>query len=173
MQRTSRAVIDTPFGPLSAWWHDDGTLRVEWGERTVARGATARGATRDSAGSDHPLPARLAARLARAARGEAVDFDDIPTPPGTPFKRRCWNSARRIPRGETITYGELAKRAGSPGAARAAGQAMRTNPLPLIVPCHRVVATNGLGGYAGTADSRDERCRRKQGLLARERAAAR
>ncbi|MBM4112949.1 MAG: methylated-DNA--[protein]-cysteine S-methyltransferase, partial [Phycisphaerae bacterium] len=116
------------------------------------------------------LPARLADRLARAARGKPADFRDIPTPRASPFKRRCWDAARRIPRGETISYGELARRAGSPGAARAAGQAMRTNPLPLIVPCHRVVASNGLGGYAGTMDRSDARCRTKLGLLELERA---
>ena len=157
MSQTKRSVIGTPFGPLSAWWHRTGGLRVEWGDRTVADSVI------------RPLPTRLMPRLAKAARGAPVKFDDIPTPEGTEFQRRCWNVARRIPRGRTLTYGEVARRAGAPGAARAVGQAMRRNPLPLIVPCHRVVATNGLGGYAGTSRSADARCRVKASLLELER----
>jgi len=55
----------------------------------------------------------------------------------------------KVPAGSTVTYGELAARAGSPGAARAVGNVMATNPMPLLVPCHRVVATDGLGGFTG------------------------
>ena len=65
------------------------------------------------------------------------------------FTRRVLNAARAIPPGTTITYGELARRAGSPRACRAAGQAMARNPIPLVIPCHRVVAAGGPGGYAG------------------------
>ncbi len=156
MPSPRRAVIKTPFGPLSAWWHRDGSLRVEWGQPTGP--STVR-----------PLPPRFLARLARAAAGERALFDDIDTPAGTPFQRRCWEVARRIPRGRTLTYAEVAKRAGAPGAARAVGQAMRRNPLPLVVPCHRVVATGGLGGYAGTSRGSDARCRLKAALLELER----
>lgn len=65
------------------------------------------------------------------------------------FTRRVLVAARAIPPGETITYGELARRAGSPRAGRAAGQVMARNPVPLLIPCHRVVAASGPGGYAG------------------------
>jgi methylated-DNA-[protein]-cysteine S-methyltransferase len=68
---------------------------------------------------------------------------------GTPFERRVYAVVRRIPRGGTLTYGEVAERAGAPGAARAVGQAMRKNPICLFVPCHRVVGAGGLGGYGG------------------------
>jgi len=154
---SERSTINTPFGPLVAWHDDDGTLHVEWGERTSPR--TARSAPER----------KLIDRLARAATGRDADFDDVPTPAGTAFQRKCWTICRRIPRGRTLTYGEVAKLAGAPGAARAVGQAMRRNPIPLIVPCHRVVATNGLGGYAGTDRTSDARCRRKAGLLELER----
>lgn len=70
-------------------------------------------------------------------------------PNGTPFEELCWSAAQRIPWGTAVAYGELARGVGCPGAARAVGQAMRRNPLPLLVPCHRVVAASGLGGYAG------------------------
>ena len=65
------------------------------------------------------------------------------------FTRRVLEAARAIPPGTTITYGELARRAGSPRAYRAAGQVMARNPIPLVIPCHRVVAAGGPGGYAG------------------------
>ena len=62
--------------------------------------------------------------------------------------RRVYAVVRAIPRGHVLTYGEVARRAGSPGAARAVGQAMRRNPTLLFMPCHRVVASGGLGGFS-------------------------
>jgi methylated-DNA-[protein]-cysteine S-methyltransferase len=92
----------------------------------------------------------LADRLRRYGRGEPVDFPDTLDFTGVPrFFRAVWETARDIPCGETCSYGELAARAGRPGAARAVGQAMARNPWPIIVPCHRVVASDGLGGYGG------------------------
>lgn len=68
----------------------------------------------------------------------------------TPFRRQVLQAAARIPRGGTATYGEIARRLGRPGAARAVGQALRNNPLPLVIPCHRVIAAKGaVGGYSG------------------------
>jgi methylated-DNA-[protein]-cysteine S-methyltransferase len=67
----------------------------------------------------------------------------------TVFQKAVWKEVSRVPRGQTITYAELAERIGKPGAARAVGNALNKNPLPLIVPCHRVVPSNGeTGGYA-------------------------
>lgn len=65
---------------------------------------------------------------------------------GTPFQRRLWDALCEIPRGKTLTYGELARRLG--GEARAVGQACGDNRLPIVIPCHRVVAANGIGGFA-------------------------
>lgn len=67
---------------------------------------------------------------------------------GTPFQLAVWQECARIPFGETITYSELARRIGRPKACRAVAMALHCNPLPLIIPCHRVVASHGLGGYA-------------------------
>jgi len=81
-------------------------------------------------------------------RGGSPDVPvDLPGVAG--FTRRVLGVARTIAPGTTITYGELARRAGSPRACRAAGQVMARNPVPLVIPCHRVVAADGLGGYAG------------------------
>ena len=68
---------------------------------------------------------------------------------GTPFQREVWAELSRIPYGETISYGELARRVGRPKGPRAVGQANGRNPIAIIVPCHRVLASNGIGGYGG------------------------
>jgi methylated-DNA-[protein]-cysteine S-methyltransferase len=66
---------------------------------------------------------------------------------GTTFQKKVWIALTTIPKGEVRTYGELAKMIGSPGASRAIGNACNKNPLPIIIPCHRVVASNHIGGY--------------------------
>jgi len=72
------------------------------------------------------------------------------SPGGTPFQQLVWLAARRIPFGQTATYKELATKLGRPGAARAVGQALHRNPLPIIIPCHRVIGAAGqLTGFAG------------------------
>ena len=68
---------------------------------------------------------------------------------GTPFQKDVWAELSRIPYGETISYGELARRVGRPKGPRAVGQANGRNPIAIIVPCHRVLASNGIGGYGG------------------------
>jgi methylated-DNA-[protein]-cysteine S-methyltransferase len=74
---------------------------------------------------------------------------------GTAFQRRVWEEAGKIPRGEVRSYGWLAKRIGIPGGARAVGQAMGSNPLPIVVPCHRVVAADGgLGGFSSGLENK-------------------
>ena len=67
---------------------------------------------------------------------------------GTPFQISVWKELLKIPYGKVKTYGEIAKKVGNPRAARAVGNALGSNPIPIIIPCHRVVATNGLGGYS-------------------------
>jgi O-6-methylguanine DNA methyltransferase len=95
---------------------------------------------------------RLRVRIDAYLAGQHDDFADVPVPAGTDFQRACWQACRTIPRGETRSYAWLAAAAGSPGAARAAGQAMRRNPMPIVVPCHRVVGSGRwIGGYSGEA----------------------
>lgn len=76
---------------------------------------------------------------------------------GTAFQRRVWEALRTIPAGETRTYGEVARTVGRPRAARAVGQAVGANPVPIAVPCHRVLpATGGLGGWSGGVDCKED-----------------
>jgi O-6-methylguanine DNA methyltransferase len=88
--------------------------------------------------------ARLTAYLTEGDDCSDLAFD----PRGTPFQRRVWEALRKIPRGETRTYAEVAAQISSPGAARAVGAACGANPIGLLIPCHRVVGSGGsLGGY--------------------------
>jgi methylated-DNA-[protein]-cysteine S-methyltransferase len=82
--------------------------------------------------------------------GELEDFNVPLAPAGTPFQQRVWKELGKIPYGETISYGELARRIGNPSASRAVGLANGSNPIPIIIPCHRVIGSNGkLTGYGG------------------------
>jgi methylated-DNA-[protein]-cysteine S-methyltransferase len=95
--------------------------------------------------------AYLQERLQDYFSGLRVDFPDVLDLSGaTPFQRQVWQAARHIPYGATRSYQWVASHIGRPGAARAVGQALGKNPLPIIVPCHRVVASDGrLGGFTG------------------------
>ena len=90
-------------------------------------------------------------RIAAFFAGELAAIDAIPVESaGTPFQRACWAALRKIPAGKTVTYTELARRAGRPDAIRAAGAANGLNPISVVVPCHRVIGADGsLTGYGG------------------------
>jgi methylated-DNA-[protein]-cysteine S-methyltransferase len=109
-----------------------------------------------------PLPAMsrdLVPRLRRYFAGDDVGFDDVEVDLGelTPFGRELALALRAVPRGEVVTYGELAALAGRPGAARAAGTFCAQNRLAIFIPCHRVVAADGLGGYGSLGSSYKQR----------------
>ena len=108
---------------------------------------------------DTPPLAQARCQLEAYFAGELREFDLPLAPQGTSFQLRVWEELRAIPYGETISYGELARRVGDPGAARAAGLANGRNPLPVLVPCHRVIGADGsLTGFGGGLD-------RKRALL--------
>lgn len=89
-------------------------------------------------------------RLRAYFAGQRVDFpDELDLSSATPFQRQVWRLTRLIPYGETRSYGWIAERLGKSRAARAVGQALARNRLPVIIPCHRVVGDGGLGGYSG------------------------
>lgn len=94
-------------------------------------------------------------RLMNGALGGSVTAREITAAcdlsGSTEFERRVFAALAKVPRGEVISYGELAAAAGSPRAARAVGSALGKNPIPILLPCHRVVASNGIGGYGGSA----------------------
>jgi methylated-DNA-[protein]-cysteine S-methyltransferase len=92
------------------------------------------------------LAERAARQLERYREDPDAKFDLPLLIEGTEFQRRLWDALREIPRGRTLTYGELARKLG--GEARAVGQACGDNRLPIVIPCHRVVAADGIGGFS-------------------------
>lgn len=111
---------------------------------------------------DLPVFAQAQAWLDAYFAGDPLGVDLPLAPRGTPFQRAVWQQIERVPRGETITYAELARRTGNAAAVRAAGAATGRNPISLLIPCHRVVGSDGsLTGYAGGLE-------RKRRLLALE-----
>ncbi len=134
-------LFDTPAGPFALIQRDD-ELAATWVDDALPADARI----------DPAMLPGLSKAVSAYFRGRPASFDDVPTPRGTAFHVRCWEACRSIPPGQTRTYGELAAMAGRPGAARAAGGAMRSNPLPVIVPCHRIVGARDLHGYGGSTD---------------------
>jgi methylated-DNA-[protein]-cysteine S-methyltransferase len=99
---------------------------------------------------DHPVVLKTARQMAEYFAGKRTEFDIPLAPRGTAFQSSVWSAIASVKYGETITYAELARRAGHPGAIRAAGTATGRNPITIIVPCHRIVGSDGsLTGYAG------------------------
>ena len=112
-------------------------------------GQPARGGTEPHPGE--PLHLRAVAAIRAYLEGQDVDLSSLPRQPsGTRFQRAVWAELQRIPRGQVLSYAKVAERIGRSGAARAVGSACHANPFPLVVPCHRVVASGGgLGGFRG------------------------
>lgn len=110
----------------------------------------------------------LAIQLANYFKGEQLDWIyKLDYNIATVFQRQVWCVARTIPHGQTRTYGWVAERLGDPGARRAVGQALQANPLPLLVPCHRVTASGGkLGGFSGGAEMKTKLLKLEGAILA-------
>jgi methylated-DNA-[protein]-cysteine S-methyltransferase len=111
----------------------------------------------------HPLSERFRAHFAGKRVDDFLDVE-VDLDEATPFQRALAEALRAIPYGETVTYGELAALAGRPGAARAAGTFCAGNRFGLVVPCHRVVAAGGLGGYGSLGAAYKKRLLRLEGV---------
>lgn len=144
------ADLDSPLGIIRVSATADGVSRIQLGDDYTA--AVPVEQTDESSAN-----AKAISFAQRAVNELAAYFDDPDAPfttplapRGTPFQTRIWSRMREIPRGETMSYGELARDIGSPNASRAVGMACGRNPIPIIVPCHRVVAADGsLHGFSG------------------------
>jgi len=144
---SSRGVISLRFRYPTLTELRAATSSSEWSNITIL-GKPAQ-AKRDLAGTPAWLP-ELVKALRDYAAGEQVDFSKFPLDLAakTPFQQRVIKACRAIPRGQTMTYGKLAAKAKAPGAARAVGSVMARNELALLIPCHRVVGSNGLHGFS-------------------------
>ena len=158
---TGYALFDTAIGRCAIAWGARGITRcaLPAASEEALRRHIAQGGTQ----AEQPAPPEIAAAITRIVallagvrddlRDLVLDLDDIPE-----FHRRVFAAARAIAPGDTVTYGELARRLGTPGAARAVGQALGANPFPIVVPCHRIVAADGsLGGFSAPGGARTKR----------------
>jgi methylated-DNA-[protein]-cysteine S-methyltransferase len=146
-------LFDTEIGTCGIAWGERGIVQVQLPEaRTSETRARILRRFPDAVEAAPPFAvARALEAIVRLLAGQpsdlraiALDMKDVP-----PFHRRVYEVARTIPAGSTLTYGEVASRLGSPGAARAVGQALGHNPFAIVVPCHRVMAAGGrLGGFS-------------------------
>jgi methylated-DNA-[protein]-cysteine S-methyltransferase len=154
---TAQCLIDSPLGPLLLARTPTG-LAGAWFQNQKHHPMTIGAPER----SDDPLLLATARQLAAYFAGEADDFDVDLDLQGTPFQRSVWAELLRIAPGTTCSYGDIARRLGTPSSGRAVGSAVGRNPVSIIVPCHRVVGSTGsLTGYAAGLD-------RKTALLLHE-----
>lgn len=136
--------IESPVGPLLVVADDAGLRQILFvNGRHQARP--------DPAWKQDSVPLeKTISQLRSYFAGEREDFDLSLAPEGTNFQQQVWRRLCDIPYGETISYGELARRMGNPQASRAVGLANGSNPIPIVIPCHRVIGSNGkLTGYGG------------------------
>lgn len=132
------ATIDTPVGPVAIGWEGDALTRVDLEPNGANCGVE--------------LPQAIADQLDAYFLDGSYQFDLPIDLQGTLFQRRVWQALRKIEPGHARTYGDLARELGT--SPRALGGACRANPCPIVVPCHRIVAANGLGGFAGDTSGR-------------------
>jgi methylated-DNA-[protein]-cysteine S-methyltransferase len=161
--------MDTPLGELILVADLEGRLRaVDWADHDGRLPQKLRRAHGEGGFALEPRrdPNGLTAALAAYFKGDLGALEDLPVAGvGTPFQREVWAALREIPCGTTLSYGELARRIDRPAAVRAVGLANGANPIGIVVPCHRVIGSNGaLTGFAGGIE-------RKRWLLVHESAA--
>ncbi len=147
-------LFDTELGQCGVAWNDKGIVRFELPCGNAAKTkARIMKCVPDAVVVNNPPAAivRAVKKMQRHLKGECDDLTGIEVDLSdmTPFTRKVYQALRRVQPGETVTYGELARRVGRAGAARAVGRAMATNPVPLIIPCHRVLPADGsLGSFS-------------------------
>ena len=138
----SRVAVASPVGTWGVEGDGDGVTRVYMPNEPFAATASSASPVRDAA-------SQLAEYFAGRRRAFDIALGRVAT---TDFRRRVWAALAAIPYGEVRSYGQVATAVGDPRAARAVGNANHANPWPIVIPCHRVVASNGLGGFGGGLD---------------------
>jgi methylated-DNA-[protein]-cysteine S-methyltransferase len=150
-----RTTMDSPIGELTLLAHDDGLVAIDWSDHAGHHTAVAAGGVIDVPADGHPVLRVAVDQLTEYFAGERTEFDVPLAAVGTAFQHRAWDALVKIPFGETVSYGEQAVMLGDKNKARAVGAANGKNPIPIIVPCHRVVGSNGhLTGFAGGLDTK-------------------
>jgi methylated-DNA-[protein]-cysteine S-methyltransferase len=142
---------ESPLGPLWVAVGPHGLIAVEYSGSEASFRAYLSKLSKGNLQRSAEKVAAAKKQVSMYLHGERAALDlDVDLSTITPFQRRVLEETRRVPRGRVSTYAEIAKRIGSPKAVRAVGQALRRNPIPIVVPCHRVISSDGsLGGYGG------------------------
>lgn len=140
----------SPIGVLTIEGNDDAITHVELPGSAVDEGSVTARRPRRASSEVTGAVLEAVSQLEEYFAGERTEFDLPLHVTGTEFQREVWLALAEIPYGKTISYGELAEMVGRPRAFRAVGQANGSNPIPIVLPCHRVVAAGGrIGGYGG------------------------
>lgn len=140
----------SPVGKLTLVANARALVAILWENDRPERVTVLRGGAHPETDRAHPILRETARQLDQYFGGKRTEFDLPLDPVGTEFQKKAWNALRRIPFGETRSYGDQAKRIGSPKAFRAVGAANGRNPISIVIPCHRVIGANGsLTGFAG------------------------
>jgi methylated-DNA-[protein]-cysteine S-methyltransferase len=150
MIEMKRLALDTPIGKLQLIGDYDRLVKILLPNSEYI---LTNNVQLDICSSNDPCFKETKDFIERYFRGEPVSWQGNPIPDYGDFYSKVWKELVKVPFGKTISYGELAARAGSPRAARAVGSAMANNPIPILVPCHRVITSDGkLGGFGGGLD---------------------
>lgn len=165
-------IIETALGFMGIVWSDAGVSRVFLADRSqdaIERRLLRHTGVKPGKTADMPpWMSELVVAIKAYASGDAVDFSSVPVDfrGVDDFRLAIYGAARKLVYGETTTYGELAKRAAHPGLPRETGAALSSNPVPLIIPCHRIVAAGGkIGGFSAPGGSvAKERMLRLEGV---------
>lgn len=137
---TESAIIQTPFTKMQLVFESGSLQRIDF----VSQLKLSPPVSAEARNASQQVQDYCSKQLAN------LQFDIELDIKGTPFQKKVWTALQQIPAGKVVTYGELAQQLKT--SARAVGNACRANPVPLVIPCHRVVARSGMGGYAGSRD---------------------
>ena len=151
-------LLDSPFGLLHLKATEDALVEIYFSEEEEEK-------NQESLSPSSAIIVRAIEQLNEYFEGKRTTFDLPLAPEGTKFQRQVWSTLRSIPFGSTISYSRLSEKLGNPKAIRAVGRANGQNPIPIIIPCHRVVGSNNeLVGYAGGIE-RKRRLLQHEGAL--------
>jgi methylated-DNA-[protein]-cysteine S-methyltransferase len=166
--RIALSRYESPIGPLILAAEGDVLLALEFPDRSKRLRERLAEANPGAEVEDGKISKKILSTLDAYFRGDVGAIDRLEVRfEGTPFQRDVWAALRRIPAGQVWSYKQLAREVGRPKAVRAVGAANGANPVALVVPCHRVIATGGgLGGYGGGLDRKEWLLRHEHALLA-------
>jgi methylated-DNA-[protein]-cysteine S-methyltransferase len=131
-------IVRTPVGPVSISASQTSVHEIFFGTKKGEKGGPA-----------NRLERVCARQLTEYLKGSRKKFVLPLQPHGSEFQKRVWSALRKVPHGHTVTYAQLARMAGKPRATRAVANALGKNPIPIVIPCHRVVSSVGIGGFSG------------------------